>query len=110
MDEYQSTELQQVYREARRLAGKHATTQVLIANGARNGHLPNVPQANRAKCQRDLQKLIDGEKGTDAARVDELDPIRERVYGERLKPKAVKTLDAVGIYRRWNSAVRPNED
>ncbi|MEH2504977.1 hypothetical protein V1290_003788 [Bradyrhizobium sp. AZCC 1578] len=108
MTEFESTPLQKTYREARRVAGKHATQMVLVANGATTGHLPDVPPANRAKCQRDLQKLIDGASaGTDAKRVDHggdsFAAIRERAYGTRERPKAATKLDPVAIYDRWNN-------
>jgi hypothetical protein len=111
IDEMQSTPLQKVYREARRVAGKHATQMVLVAHGSTTGHLPDVPQAQRAKCLAALQKLIDScNSGTDAKRVgddndgtDAFAAVRERAYGKREQSKPAAKLDPVAIFQRWNN-------
>lgn len=117
LNSIQATPLQKVYREARRTAGKRAVEMVLVAHGARAAHLQEVPEANRAKCLAALKKLIDNENaGTDAKRVDDaddgdaFDDIRSKAYGTRERPKPPQKLDPVGIFKRWNSTVRPNED
>ncbi|WP_157088075.1 hypothetical protein [Bradyrhizobium jicamae] len=97
--------MQKVYREARRAAGKHAVTMVLVANGATTGFLPDVPPANHARCMAALQKLIgNASAGTDAKRVDDdFDAIRAKAFGTPERPTPVKKLDPVGIFKRWNN-------
>lgn len=102
--EYQSTPIQNAYREARRVAGKQAVYETLREHGAASGMLEDVPPRQLEKCLVALRRLANGGDVAPATKqAAAFADVRRQAYGERKPAPAVTRLDPTDIYARWNS-------